>query len=156
MAKIFLASDHAGFALKGMLVTYLNAVGYETQDLGPLTLDPEDDYPDFVTPCAQLVASNPGTFGIVIGASGQAEGMCANRVKGVRCAVYYGAPSLVQTDMDGNTLDMIASMRAHNDANMLSLGARFLAVGEVRSAVKEWLETPFSNAPRHVRRLNKF
>jgi ribose 5-phosphate isomerase B len=105
---------------------------------------------------AAKVAQNKGSFGIAIGASGQGEAMVANRVKGVRAAVYYGPAAHFQTDADGNKLDMITSVRAHNDANVLSLGARFLSAAEAKEAVLKWLQTAFSGSEQHVRRLGKF
>ena len=82
--------------------------------------------------------------------------MAANRVTGVRTAVYYGAPKTEQTDMSGNTLSMLQSVRAHNDANVLSLGARFLNEDEAKEAVRMFLATPFSGDDRHLRRIRKF
>lgn len=80
--------------------------------------------------------------------------MCANRVSGVRAAVYYGEAG-TQEDMSGNTLGMIASTREHNNANVLSIGARFLSEEQVKDAIKLFLETPFSGDERHVRRIKK-
>lgn len=156
MPKVFIASDHAGFALKQSLAAHLRERGHEVEDLGAHALDPQDDYPDFVTPCAERVAGEPGSSGIVLGASGQGEAMVANRVSGVRAAVFYGEPAASQIDADGSSLGMIASVRAHNDANVLSLGARFLSEEEAFAAVNAFLLTPFSGAERHQRRLAKF
>lgn len=154
--KIFIASDHAGFALKSILVPFLMEEGYEVTDCGAASLDEHDDYPDFVAPCAKLVAEHAGSFGIVIGASGQGEAMVANRVSGIRAAVYYGAPAGTQTDMAGHTLTMLESVRAHNDANILSLGARFITVDDAKSAIRAFLAAPFSNEDPHQRRIAKF
>ncbi len=154
--KLYFAADHAGFELKGKLVAYARELGHEVEDLGAHELVAGDDYPDFVTPCAQAVAGEPGAFGVVIGGSGQGEAMCANRVKGVRAAVYYGEPRHAQTDADGNELGIVESARAHNDANILSVGARFVSESEARDALKTFLETPFSNEARHARRIGKF
>ena len=141
----------------------LRADGYEVEDFGALALDGEDDYPDFVTPCAKRVVEEnqfadgaARAFGIVLGGSGQGEAMCANRVSGVRAAVFYGEPQREQTDANGTSLGMVASMRAHNDANILSLGARFLSDDDAYAAALKFLATPFSLAERHVRRLAKF
>jgi len=153
--KIYIASDHAGYELKNKLKIYLENLNHEVEDKGAFTLDPNDDYPDFITPAAIAVAENPGSMGIILGASGQGEAMCANKIKGIRCAVYYGA-SGSQTDMSGNTLDMIASVRQHNNANMLSLGARFMTEEEAQHAVRVFLETLFSDEERHIRRIAKF
>ncbi len=154
--KIFIGTDHAGFETKEMLKVYFAELSYEVVDMGAFTLDTGDDYPDFITPVAEAVAREPGSFGIILGASGQGEAMCANRVPGVRAALYYGEPAKEQTDMSGNTLDMIASTRAHNNANVLSLGTRFLTGDEAREAVRIFLDTPFSEEERHIRRINKF
>jgi ribose 5-phosphate isomerase B len=105
---------------------------------------------------AAKVAQNKGSFGIAIGASGQGEAMVANRIKGVRAAVFYGSGLRMQTDTQGKQLDILASTRAHNDANVLSLGARFLSQEEAKAAVIEWLQTPFSGGEAHKRRIAKF
>lgn len=142
--QIYIASDHAGFELKGKLVEFLKGQGKEIEDLGPSIYMEGDDYPDFILPLAQKVAQNKDSFGIVIGASGQGEAMAANRVKGVRAAVYYGMPQA-----------LIKLSREHNDANVLSLGARFLSEEDAKTAVELFLTTPFSGEERHVRRIAK-
>ncbi len=154
--KLYFASDHAGFELKEKLVTYVRGLGHDVFDVGAHTLSPGDDYPDYVTPCAQKVAAEPGSFGIILGGSGQGEAMCANRVEGIRAAVFYGAAPRPQMDEDGDTLDVISSVRIHNDANILSLGARFVSDDEAREAVRRFLSTPFSGEERHARRIAKF
>lgn len=143
--KIYLASDHAGFELKNSLVAYVRELGHEAEDLGALTLDPLDDYPDYITPCAERVAREPGSRGIVLGGSGQGEAMAANRVKGARAALYYGGSP-----------DMARLAREHGDVNILSLGARFVTEEEAKRAVELFLTTPFSGEARHTRRLAKF
>src|SRR3989338_56251 len=163
--KIYFAGDHAGFELKKDLMEYVRGLGYEVEDLGPFAYDVNDDYPDFVIPLAKKVAeSTPlspsskeggGVRGIITAASGQAEAMCANRLNGVRAAVYYGPISQSQTDANGKVFDLITSTRQHNNANVLSLGARFMTEEEAKEAVRTFLETPFSNDERHVRRLKK-
>lgn len=153
---IYLASDHAGFALKQALSGHLREQGYLVEDLGAHELQEGDDYPDFIGPCARAVAAAPGSFGIVLGASGQGEAMAANRVPGARCAVYYGPAPRMQTDASGQGLSLLASVRAHNDANMLSLGARFLDEGEAKEAVTAFLAAPFEGGERHLRRIGKF
>ena len=162
MTRIYFASDHAGFELKEKLVAYARELGHDVEDLGAHALSPGDDYPDYVTPCAQKVAEeNAGgeaarAFGIILGGSGQGEAMCANRVRGIRAAVFYGAAPRTQMDEDGDTLDVISSVRIHNDANVLSLGARFVSDDEAREAVRRFLSTPFSGEERHARRIAKF
>ena len=145
MPRVYFASDHAGFDLKNALVAHMKTLGYEVEDLGAHTLDQDDDYPDFVTPLAQRVAGEPGTFGIIIGGSGQGEAMAANRVIGVRGAEWYGG-----------TTDVVRLAREHNNANILSLGARFVSVEQASEAVHLFLKTPFSSEVRHARRLAKF
>ena len=151
--KVFLASDHTGFELKEALLPYLQERGFEVEHLGPTTLNAADDYPQTVLPLALKVAENKGTFGIVIGASGQGEAMECNRVKGVRAAVYYGPAPKSQTDLSGKTLDMLASTREHNNANVLSLAARFISAEDAKEAVVRWLLTEFPGEERHRRRI---
>ena len=105
--------------------------------------------------CAEKVANNAGSFGIVIGASGQGEAIAANRIAGVRAAVYYGPVSKEQTDATGAELGLIESVRLHNDANVLALGARFLEEADALAAVQTFLATPFSGDERHLRRIQK-
>jgi ribose 5-phosphate isomerase B len=143
--KIFISSDHAGFELKKALVEHLSLLGHEVRDLGPKEFDPEDDYPDYISLVAREVSHNPSVAkGIVIGGSGQGEAMCANKFYGVRAALYYG----------GN-MDIVKLSREHNDANVLSLGARFVSTKEAEKAVDLWLKTAFSGDERHKRRLMK-
>ncbi len=142
--RIFLASDHAGFALKNALADFLRNKSFEVEDTGPAALDPGDDYPDFCTPLAQKVAQNKDSFGVLVGFSGQGEAMAANRVAGARAAVYYGGDE-----------EILKLSREHNDANILSLGAQFLTEEEAEKALALWLATPFSNEERHLRRIQK-
>jgi ribose 5-phosphate isomerase B len=153
---LFLASDHAGFHLKEALKRHLSGAGHELHDFGAVVEDVQDDYPDMVIPCAKKVAETPGSFGIILGASGQGEAMAANRVSGIRAAVYYGPTTNAQKDINGTTLGMIESVRMHNDANILSIGARFVTEREASEAVDLFLGTAFSGDERHVRRLGKF
>jgi ribose 5-phosphate isomerase B len=140
--RIALASDHAGYELKEVLKAHLISGGHEVEDSGAHALDPADDYPDFIVPAAHMVSDGICERAIVLGGSGQGEAMAANRVAGVRAVVYYGEPS-----------DIIRLSREHNDANVLSLGARFLSKEEAVSAVDAWLGTPFSEDERHARRI---
>ncbi len=156
MPTIYIASDHAGFELKESISIFLKEHGVTVEDQGPLSLDPTDDYPDYILPMAAKVAQHKGSYGIAIGASGQGEAMVANRIKGVRAAVYYGPAHQSQTDTDGKSLDLLTSTRVHNDANVLALGARFLSVEEAKKAVLTWLQTAFSGDERHMRRIAKF
>jgi len=142
--KIYLATDHAGFELKEKLVSFLGSLGFEVIDKGAFALDPEDDYPDFIASAAKEVSADPEARAIILGGSGQGEAIVANKFPGIRAVVYYG----------GNP-EIIKLSREHNDANVLSLGARFLNEEEAKSAVKEWLETKFSAEERHERRIDK-
>ena len=137
------ASDHAGFDLKTKLIPFVQELGYEVQDLGPISYDAEDDYPELIARAAKQVAEDPkGLKGIVIGGSGQGEAIVANRYPRVRTALYYGGSPKILT-----------LSREHNDANMLSLGARFLTEEEAKCAVQTWLSTDFSGGERHLRRI---
>lgn len=152
--KVIFAADHGGYALKEALKPFVEALGYEFEDVGAFALNMVDDYVPFMQTVAKKVAEDPEhTRGIVIGGSGQGEAMAVNRFKGVRAAVYYGAPRKNQIDAEGKELDMLTSSREHNNANVLSLGARFLSEGEAKDAVKKWLAIPFSGSERHVRRI---
>lgn len=159
--KIYFAADHAGYDLKNALVAHVRTLGHDTEDLGAPTLDPEDDYPDFITECARRVAGEPDARGIVIGGSGQGEAMAANRIPGVRAAVFYGEMKVTAAlEIEGGRsedgFDPVRLARRHQDANILSIGARFVSGGEADEAVRLFLETPFSGTERHVRRISKF
>jgi ribose 5-phosphate isomerase B len=153
--KIYVASDHAGFKLKEVIKPYLQELGYTVEDCGAHVEDIEDDYVTYIVPCAQKVAGDKGALGVVFGASGEGEAMAANRVLGARAFVYYGETIRKQTDASGIELGIIESGRMHNDANILSLGARFLSEDETKDAVKRFLETSFSGDERHIRRIEK-
>jgi ribose 5-phosphate isomerase B len=147
--KIYLAADHAGFELKEKVKEVLMKEGHEITDFGAASLIEGDDYPDFVWKAADAISQdyNHGeleTRAIVFGGSGEGEAMIANRFANVRAAVYYG----------GNT-ELIRLSRDHNDANVLSFGARFVSTEEALAAIELWLHTPFSNEERHKRRLAK-
>lgn len=143
--KIHIGTDHAGFELKNKLVAWLESHGYHVTDHGALVYDETDDYPDFIKPVVRMVALDPDSRGIIIGGSGQGEAMCANRHQGVRATEYYG----------GN-LDIVKISREHNNANVLSLGARFMDASEAYDAVEIFLATEFSFEERHVRRIQKW
>ncbi|MDD5147037.1 MAG: RpiB/LacA/LacB family sugar-phosphate isomerase [Candidatus Daviesbacteria bacterium] len=142
--KVYLATDHAGFQLKEKIKEFLKKAGYEAEDFGANTFDPEDDYPDFISKAAEKVSKDPSSRAIILGGSGQGEAMVANKFPNVRAAVYYGSA------------EQIPSLtRQHNDSNVLSLGARFLKEDTAIEAVKLFLQTPFSNEERHTRRIEK-
>ena len=142
---IYLATDHAGFQLKEAVKKFLVEKKYEVKDFGAFSYDENDDYPDFVKLAAEAVSKNPSDRAIVLGGSGQGEAMVANRYKGVRAAVLYKFDE-----------GIIKLFREHNDANVLSLGARFLEEKDALRVVELWLNTPFSGEERHSRRIAKF
>jgi ribose 5-phosphate isomerase B len=141
---IYIGSDHAGFTLKEKIKEYLSSLGHEIEDKGAFNFDANDDYPDYIIPVAEAVASNEGSFGIILGGSGEGEQISANKIDGIRAIEYYG----------GN-LEIVRLGREHNDANILSLGARFITEDEAKEAVKIFLETKFSGEERHMRRLKE-
>lgn len=158
--KVAVTTDHAGYEALKELKTYLGELGHEVVDHGPESFDAEDDYPDFMFPAAQAVANGECEAAIILGGSGQGEAMAANRVKGVRAAVFY-APAVAAKAIDAegtmsdDPYEIVKLSREHNDANILSLSGRFLTLEQMKTAIKIWLDTPFSNAERHTRRIKK-
>ena len=142
--KIHLATDHAGFKLKERIKEVLMRQNYAVVDHGAFSLDKRDDYPDFISRAAEAVSKNPEDKAIILGGSGEGEAMVANRFEHVRATVYYGGDDKI-----------ITLSREHNNANVLSLGARFMSEREALHAVKVWLATAFSGDKRHVRRIYK-
>ena len=143
--KIILGTDHAGFELKEKVEQYLIDKNYEVVDKGAFSENPEDDFNDFVVPVALEVSQNPATLkGIILGGSGQGEAMAANRFKNVRAVVYYGGSEQI-----------IRWSREHNNANILSLGARLLTEQEALNAIDLWLHTDFLAEEKYQRRNNK-
>jgi len=153
--KIYIGTDHAGFEFKEELKRYLPllGLGYEVQDLGSFTLNPDDDYPDFVTPVAREVSEDIESMGIILGGSGQGEAMCANKIKGVRAVVFYGQED---NELSPDTFEIVKLAREHNNSNIISIGARFVTLDEAKFAVELFLATKFSGEERHIRRINKF
>jgi ribose 5-phosphate isomerase B len=149
---ILIAADHAGFELKKKLVDFLRAAGHTVEDMGAEKLIPDDDYPAIMAPLGMRVATDPEKYmGIVIGGSGTGEAIVCNRFPGVRAAVYYGGG--YNDDRAQSSLDIVCLARQHNDANVLSLGARFVTDDEACAAAKLFIETPFSKEERHSRRI---
>ncbi len=138
--RVHIATDHAGFELKNALVETLRARGHEVVDHGADAYDSEDDYPVFVLPAAEAVVADPGSFGIVLGGSGNGEAIAANKVPGVRAALLYSHDTAVLA-------------RKHNDANIAALGARMFSREQAIDLVLAFLATDFTGADRHVRRL---
>jgi ribose 5-phosphate isomerase B len=138
--RVHLGSDHAGFELKAHLAERLIAEGHDVVDHGPVEYDPVDDYPPYVMRAAAAAVNDPGSLGVVIGGSGNGEQIAANKVTGVRAALAWND-------------DTAALGRAHNDANVVAVGARMHSLDEATRLVLRFLETPFSGDPRHVRRI---
>jgi ribose 5-phosphate isomerase B len=138
--RVFLGSDHAGFELKARLLKRLAELGHDPVDCGALTYDPEDDYPQPCIDAATRTVAEPGSLGVVIGGSGNGEQIAANKVKGVRAALAWN--------------DETARLaREHNNANIVSIGARNHPTEEAMRLVEVFLSTPFSEDPRHKRRI---
>ena len=140
--RIHIGSDHAGLELKNALSDYLTGKGHEVKDHGPYEYDALDDYPVFCIPAAQATAAEPGSFGIVIGGSGNGEQMAANKVKGVRAALVW-------------SIETAKLAREHNNANVISIGGRMHDEAFCLQLVDTFLETPFTNDERHVRRIGQ-
>jgi|TARA_B100001540_G_scaffold16483_1_gene14013 ribose 5-phosphate isomerase B len=139
---IVLATDHAGFELKEHVKRFLTEKGYDIKDFGALEYDGLDDYPDFILPAAKYISEHK-LIGIIFGGSGQGEAMAANRIKGIRAAVFYNGPN-----------EIVELSRLHNNANILSIGARFVNNQEVEKVIELWLSTDFEEG-RHEKRINK-
>jgi ribose 5-phosphate isomerase B len=138
--RVHIGSDHAGFELKNFLVENLTGDGHEVVDHGPATYDPEDDYPTYCIPAAEAAVDDPESLGIVVGGSGNGEQMAANKVKGTRAALAYSE-------------ETARLAREHNNANVVAIGARMHSEDEALDLVRLFLATPFSNDPRHIRRI---
>lgn len=139
---IYLASDHAGFALKEVVKRFLQESDEQFVDVGPHEYNQDDDYPDYIIPAAFFVAQSKKNRGIIFGGSGQGEAIAANKVKGIRASVYYGGPS-----------EIVILSREHNNSNVLSLGARFMEPDEAKRIVGMWLATDFPMEERYHRRI---
>ena len=138
--RVYLGSDHAGYELKMHLVNHLTKQGHDVVDVGPHVYDPEDDYPSFCLHTGAKVVADEGSLGIVIGGSGNGEQIAANKIDGVRAALVWRT-------------EIAQLARQHNDANVISLGAREHTLDEATSFVDAFLATPFSGNPRHARRI---
>ncbi len=156
--KIYLGTDHAGFPMKEKIKTYLLGKGHEVDDCGAIVFESSDDYSTYIPLVAKKVSEDPQGKGIILGGSGQAEAMLANKFPHIRAALFYGPhASTGEIDAAGTVSTdpyaIVALSRMHNDANVLSIGARFVTEEEVMQAVEIWLNTPFSNEERHKRRI---
>lgn len=140
--QIYISGDHAGFKLKEKLKFWLNGKGFKVKDFGPEKYNKDDDYPDFVIPMARAVVKDK-VRGLIAAGSGQGENIAVNKIKGVKCALYHGgSPRIVKTG------------RAHDDANVLCFGSRFVTESEAKRAIDLFLNTKFEGG-RHLRRIRK-
>lgn len=140
--RIHIGSDHAGLELKTALVQYLQSKGHTVTDHGPHEFDALDDYPDFCIPAAIATIADNGSLGIVLGGSGNGEQIAANKVKGVRAALAWNIETAILA-------------REHNNANVVAIGGRMHSIDECKVIIDTFIETPFSNDERHIRRINK-
>jgi len=139
---IHLAADHAGFGHKESVRIWLESEGFLVVDHGACRYNPEDDFPEFIINAGKaLLAGDASHAGIIFGGSGQGEALAINRLKGIRAGVFYG----------GNS-EIVPLMRQHNDANVLSIGARFISVDETKSVIWQWLHTDFLGTEKYSRR----
>ena len=138
--RIHIGSDHAGLDFKNRIVSHLSAQGHDVVDHGPHTFDALDDYPVFCIPAALATAAEPGSLGIVLGGSGNGEQMAANKVNGIRAALVWNEATAI-------------AAREHNDANVIAIGGRMHTEEVALALVDLFLATPFTNDPRHVRRI---
>ncbi|QYC44001.1 Ribose-5-phosphate isomerase B [Nonomuraea coxensis DSM 45129] len=138
--RVYIGADHAGYELKNHLVSWLKDHGHEVIDCGPFVYDAEDDYPAFVLRAAEGVAGDPASLGIVIGGSGNGEQMAANKVRGIRAALAWSE-------------DTARLAREHNNANVVSLGARMHSLDDATRFAEVFLGTAFSGSERHSRRI---
>jgi len=140
--RIHIGSDHAGLEFKNELITHLVANGHDVTDHGPYEYDALDDYPDFCIPCAEAVAKDATSLGIVLGGSGNGEQIAANKVKGVRAALVW-------------SIETAALAREHNNANVISVGQRLHSADFVKQLIDTFIATKFPGDERHVRRIEK-
>ncbi len=138
--RVHIGSDHAGLELKSQLLSWLESHGHDAVDHGPAQYDADDDYPPYCLSTAQAVVSDPGSLGVVIGGSGNGEQIAANKVDGARAALAWS----------NETAELA---RMHNDANVISIGARMHSVDEAVGFVEVFLATDFTGDPRHQRRI---
>lgn len=142
--KICLATDHAGFEHKEFLKKYLNEKAHEVVDCGAEKMVEGDDYVPYIVMASRAVSSDQSVKAVIFGGSGQGEAITANRFPGVRAAVYYGGSN-----------EIIKLSREHNDANVLSIGARFVSHEEMIQVFDIWIATEFSKGERHIRRIKE-
>ncbi|MFC0674188.1 ribose-5-phosphate isomerase [Brachybacterium hainanense] len=139
--RVHIGTDHAGFELKNRLVANLTAKGHDVVDHGAHTYERLDDYPPFCTAVGEAVVAQPGSLGVVIGGSGNGEQIAANKVRGVRAALVWNQ-------------ETAQLAREHNDANVISVGARQHSEEELEELIDLFLAEPFSGDERHQRRID--
>ena len=140
--RLHIGSDHAGFELKAALIEHLTAAGHDVVNHGAFEYDAQDDYPSFCFAAAEAVVAEPGSLGIVIGGSGNGEQIAANKVNGVRAALAW-------------SLETATLGRQHNNANVIAVGGRMHPTAEAISFVDAFVAEPFSEDPRHQRRIDQ-
>jgi ribose 5-phosphate isomerase B len=140
--RIHIGSDHAGLELKAELIKHLSSNGHDVTDHGPFEYDALDDYPDFCIPAAEAVAKDPSSLGIVLGGSGNGEQIAANKVKGIRAALAW-------------SIETAKLAKEHNNANVLAVGGRMHEITFVKEIIDAFIDEPFSQDERHLRRITK-
>lgn len=140
--RVHIAADHAAFEAKQSLADRLRAQGHDVVDHGAFVYDAEDDYPSFCFAAAEAVAGEPGSLGVVMGGSGNGEQIAANKVRGIRAALAW-------------SVETARLAREHNDANVVSVGARMHSVEDVQAIVDTFIATAYSDAERHSRRIGQ-
>jgi len=145
MKKILLATDHAGFEIKEKTIEILKNNNLEFEDFGAFEYNLDDDYPDFISQVAEKISGNSNEYlGIIFGGSGQGEAITANRFKNIRAIVYYGFEK-----------EILKLSKDHNNANVLSIGARFIKEEDLEDIILTWINEKFSKKERHQRRIEK-
>jgi ribose 5-phosphate isomerase B len=139
--RVYLGGDHAGYELKQAIIAHLAANGHEPVDCGAFEYDPDDDYPAFCIATAVRTVADPGSLGIVLGGSGNGEQIAANKVPGARCALAWSTQTA-------------ALAREHNNAQLIGIGGRMHSLDEALAIVDAFIDTPWSQAPRHQRRID--
>jgi ribose 5-phosphate isomerase B len=138
--RVHIGSDHAGFELKTHLISHLASLGHDVVDVGPATYNATDDYPPYCIATGLAVLADPGSLGIVIGGSGNGEQIAANKVPGIRAALAWN-------------LETAKLARQHNNAQVVAIGAREHSIEDASSFAAAFLAEPFSEDPRHERRI---
>ncbi len=139
--RVYLGGDHAGYEFKEAIIAHLKKAGHEPIDCGAYVYDAEDDYPAFCIAAAARTVADPGSLGIVLGGSGNGEQIVANKVPGARCALAWST-------------ETAALAREHNTAQLIAIGGRMHTEAEMLAIVDAFLATPWSQAPRHQRRID--